>query len=112
MENNETVRIQDGFAFTFVKYVCIFGALALFGYSYYALYNFIGSIEDNWDSLKPKLTPILLYIGFGTILTFVSAYLLYRDNPGFFIYFILAILCLNVGMSVSAFCGIIITKSL
>jgi hypothetical protein len=109
---SETERVVvDTALYTGIRITCILGAFALFGISYWKLYNFIGSINDKWEDIKPQLTPILLYIGLGTVLAFIAAYLLYRDDPSHLTYFMLAVLCLNVGMSLSTFCGIIIAKS-
>ena len=84
-------------------------AVSMFIAAFVKMTSFVGS-KDDWNSIQPQITKILILTMVGTFALLGAALLYYIQDPEKVIYFILVIVCLSLGLSFSALATAVISK--
>lgn len=82
----------------YIYMICFVLSLIFFIVSISLLSNYLGN-NDDWNSLKPKITQISILITVGIILFWLGTIIYLTVNDTYSIYFIATISCLALAMS-------------
>lgn len=96
-----------------IAIVIVFGiiALALYIATFVMIGQNVGSTED-WNIIKSNLTKVWIMTISASIALFIASTMYYKEAQGrdYFMYFILGIACLSLGLSYCSFTITMISK--
>lgn len=96
-----------------IAVVIVFGIIALALYiTTFVILGQNANSSDDWNAIKSNLTKVWIMSISASIALFIASTMYYKDAQGrdFFMYFILGIACLSLGLSFSAFSICMIAK--